>query len=437
MELDLAAVASATNGTCFGPQVQVKGVSIDSRTIQPGQLFVPISADRDGHDFIPSALANGACAYLTALSPGEGSGVVVGDTAEALLDLGHFAHSQLDVTATIAITGSVGKTSVKDLTAAALRPSLDVHATPGSFNNELGLPLTLLNAPADTDVLVLEMGARGLGQITRLTEIAPPTIGIVTAVVMAHTELFGSIDEVAQGKGELIAAVPGTGTAILNADDQRVMAMAGLTDATVVTYGFRDADVTVEDAKLGSDLCPSFTLRTPSGSTKVRLNIAGMHNASNAAAATAAALAAGANLDSIAVGLEQAQLSPSRMAVSHQDSGAVVIDDAYNANPTSMRAALDALSALPHANKVAVVGLMAELGEERELAHRQIVAYAQQRDIRLIAVGTDLYGLDAVDSWQEAAAALGDLGAHDAVLVKGSLVAGLRSLSHHLTVDKS
>ncbi|MFV1990560.1 MAG: Mur ligase family protein, partial [Acidimicrobiales bacterium] len=282
---------------------------------------------------------------------------------------------------------------------------------------------------------VLEMGSRGIGQIANLAALARPDIGVVTAVAMAHTELFGSIEEVARAKSELIAALPSTGTAVLNADDERVIAMRQMTDAQVLTYGFGSADVQVESPHLHDDLCPSFTLKTPHGSAQVNLRVAGLHNAGNAAGAAAAALAAGAGLESIVMGLQQARISPSRMAVHTQRSGAVVIDDAYNANPTSMRAALNALSALPHENKIAVLGLMAELGDEQETAHKQVARYAQSRGIRLIVVATDLYGLDAVDDWQQAAELLGELDSHDAVLVKGSFVAGLRALSDQLTSE--
>jgi UDP-N-acetylmuramoyl-tripeptide--D-alanyl-D-alanine ligase len=436
VNFDLDAVAQATSGTRSGPNLQICGASIDSRTICAGELFIPIIAERDGHDFIPAAIGNGAVAYLTSQPASDEhatSAVLVSDTSRGLMDLGAFAHRQLKATATIGVTGSVGKTSVKDLTAAALTPSHNVHANPGSFNNELGLPLTLLSAPDNTEILVLEMGARGLDQISKLAALTSPDIGVVTAVAMVHTELFGSIDEVARAKSELIAALPSTGTAVLNADDERVIAMQRITDAQVLSYGFGSADVQVENAALREDLCPSFTLKTPAGSALVKLRVAGLHNAGNAAAAAAAALATGASLESIVMGLQQARISPSRMAVHNRPSGAVVIDDAYNANPTSMRAALDALSALPHKNKVAVVGLMAELGAEERSAHEQIADYATALDIRLIVVATDLYGLEAVDDWQQAAELLGRLDAHDAVLVKGSFVAGLRALSSHLT----
>lgn len=431
MRIATSDIATAVNGSARGPEVTVDGADIDSRSIGQGQLFVPIVAERDGHDFIDKALARGAAAYLTSDPTSSGSAIQVEDTSQALLRLGKYARMKLDVP-TIAITGSVGKTSVKDLSSAALSNSLLVHSSPRSFNNELGLPLTLINAPEESNVLILEMGARGPGEITKLCEVARPDIGVVTSVAMVHTELFGTVDNVAKTKAELIACLPRTGTAVLNADDERVIAMGQSTEATVLSFGANNGDVRVEEARLDDNLCPQFWLATPWGRVQLHLKVAGLHNATNAAAAVAAGLAIGAELDSLAAGIEAAQLSPSRMAVTKLASGAIVIDDAYNANPTSMKAALDALNEVSRTNKLAVLGLMAELGPKERVAHEEIAKYAESHGIRLIAVATDLYGIKPVADWQAAADLITPLASSDAVIIKGSLVAGLQALASYL-----
>jgi UDP-N-acetylmuramoyl-tripeptide--D-alanyl-D-alanine ligase len=213
-------------GELVGPDVGIDGASIDSRTIRPGQLYAPIPAERDGHAFIPAALAAGASAYLTAKEPIGGTAIRVPDTAAALLRLGAFARDR--VGGAIGVTGSVGKTTTKDLLAGCLASTFSAAATAGSLNNELGLPLTLLNAPDGARWVVLEMGAKRVRDIERLAAVAGPDVGIVTSVAMAHVEYFGSLDGVARAKGELVAALPASGVAVLNFDDSRVRAMASL-----------------------------------------------------------------------------------------------------------------------------------------------------------------------------------------------------------------
>ncbi len=322
----------------------------------------------------------------------------------------------------VGITGSVGKTTTKDYAAAAIAVGRRVAANQRSYNNEQGLPVTVLGAADDTEVLVLEMGMRGFGEIARLCTVAPPTIGIVTAVAAAHTARLGGIDGVARAKAELVEALPQHGVAILNADDQRVRTMAALTKASTITFGeSAGADVVVDHVELDGLARPSFRLRTPWGSAPVQLRASGRHMIGNAAAAIAAAGALGVEVAAAANAITEADLSASRMALHRLPSGAVVIDDAYNANPTSMAAAFDALMAVPAVRRVAVVGLMAELDEPAE-AHRAVAARAAENGIELIAVGTDLYGVEATD---DPIAAVGELGGDAAVLVKASRVAGL------------
>jgi UDP-N-acetylmuramoyl-tripeptide--D-alanyl-D-alanine ligase len=425
-------VASATGGRLVGPDVPVDGVSTDSRHVTPGCIFVPVVAARDGHDFIDDALAAGAAAYLTSRAPTRASAIVVEDTLVALGAVGGLARSRLP-DRVVGVTGSVGKTSVKDLLAAALGSTFRIVASERSFNNELGVPLTLANATDGTEAAVIEMGARGLGHIRLLCDIAKPTIGIVTAVGHVHTELFGTIEDVARGKTELVESLPGTGTAILNADDERVLAMRSRTDASVVTFGLDRGDVTATSVALDGELRPSFRLHSPWGDADVRLEVRGHHQVGNALAAAAAGLAAGAPLDAVAHGLGTAVLSPWRMDLHRTSSGALVLNDAYNANPISMAAALRSLAALDARRRMAVLGTMAELGEVAEAEHRAVAALAVDLGIRVIALAEPRYGTEQVGDIAAAAAALGPLDDGDAVLVKGSRVAGLERLAELLT----
>lgn len=425
-------VAHAVGGSLAGPDVAVEGVSIDSRTVEPGQLFVPIVGERDGHDFIAAAVERGAAAYFTARKPdGGGTAIVVADTGEALLALGRHARSLLG-DRVVGITGSVGKTTVKDLIAAILSLRFVTAASERSFNNEIGVPLTLANAPEGTEALVIELGARGSGHIALLCEIARPTIGVVTAVGMVHTELFGSVDDVVLGKGELVEALPAGGTAVLNADDDQVAAMRDRATARVLTYGVDGAaDVTASAVRLDRDLRPSFTLQSPWGSIDLTLSVRGVHQVSNALAAAAASLAAGVDLDDVAAGLATAVLSPWRMEVGRSASGAVIINDAYNANPISVSAALRSLALVDAGRRIAFLGTMAELGAGAAEAHREIARFAASLDIRVIAVAEPMYGTELVVTIEEAAVLVGT-GAGDAVLVKGSRVAGLERLAELL-----
>lgn len=435
MIFNTAEVADIVGGSAVGAVVEIDGASIDSRSLAAGALFVPIVAERDGHDFIEAALTRGAAAYLTSGPVHGGTSIAVDDTARALTMLGVAARERLSGHV-VGVTGSVGKTSVKDLLVSAVGSVRRVHANPASFNNELGLPLTLINAPDGTEIAVLEMGARGIGHIASLCDIGHPTIGVVTRVAGAHTELFGSLEAVALGKGELVESLPADGTAILNADDHRVMGMANRTSATVLTFG-ADGDVRVVDLRIDRAMRPTFGLETPWGSAEVSLGLAGAHMATNAAAAIAAGGAAGIGLDDLVCGVEGAVPSAWRMEVGTAPSGATIINDAYNANPTSVRAALAALAATERAHRTAVLGVMAELGAEHEAEHVSVANEAAAAGVRVIAVGADDYGdrVEHVASIAEAAERLGKLGADDAVLVKGSRVAGLERLAAILLDD--
>lgn len=427
--------ALAEHGPCrvIGPDVEIDGASFDSRDLVPGQMFVALKAERDGHDFVPGAVEAGATACLvsrplTDAITSRVTQIVVPDTAAALMDAARWARGRFPAgTMAIGITGSVGKTSTKDLVAAAVSASRRTVANVRSYNNEQGLPVTILNAPIDTEVLVLEMGMRGFGQIDMLCRIARPAIGIVTRVGEAHTSMVGGLDGVARAKGELVEALPSFGAAILNADDERVLGMRSRTDARVLTYGESEvADVRIDALRIGDDGAARFIARTPSGSIDVALSVPGRHMASNAAAAVAAGVVLGIPLESVATGLATATTSPHRMRILRTRSGATILDDSYNANPTSMRAALETLARLSGRRRFAVVGVMAELDDPAR-SHREIAREASDLGVELVAVDTDLYGVDPIDL-ETAIARVAALGERDVVLVKGSRVAGLDRL---------
>jgi UDP-N-acetylmuramoyl-tripeptide--D-alanyl-D-alanine ligase len=441
MQWSTAQILDATQGTLLrggDERTRLEGVGIDSRRVHAGMLFVPVRAERDGHDFIAAALAAGAGGSLTETGRIEGGDVddravviEVADTRAALAGVGKAARDRL-AGPVVGITGSVGKTSAKDLAAATLGTRLRVAASERSFNNELGVPLTLANAPGDTNVAVVEMGARKPGHIGELCAVARPTIGVVTAVAASHTETFGSVDAVAEAKGELIRSLPASGTAILNGDDPRVAAMAACSAARVLLWsaeGRPGADVTAHDVRIDDQLRASFVLRSPWGSVPVALDVRGVHQVGNALAAAAVALCCGVDLDGVSTGLARGQVSPWRMEVRHTPDGGLVINDAYNANPASMAAALRSLAALGVDRKVAVLGPMAELGDDETDQHHRVAAMAAELGIEVVAVATDLYGLAPAEDLDAAAARVGTVGPGTAVLVKGSRVAGLERLA--------
>jgi UDP-N-acetylmuramoyl-tripeptide--D-alanyl-D-alanine ligase len=433
-------VARITGGEVFGRPSEVDGASIDSRVIVAGQLFVPVVAERDGHDFIGDAVAAGAGAYLTAGPIEAGTAIRVPETTAALASLGAASRDRLG-DRVVGVTGSVGKTSLKDLLAAIAGSVWRTSASVGSFNNELGVPLTLCNAPDDTECAVIEMGARGTGHIADLCAIARPTVGVVTAVAGVHLELFRTIEEVAAAKSELVASLPASGTAVLNADDERVVAMASATAATVLTFGIDAGEVRAAHVTLDEHLHSRFELRSPWGSVRVHLPVAGRHQVTNALGAAAAALSLGAPLDAVAEGLGGARLSAMRMDLITAPEGFRVLDDAYNASPTSVEAALRSLVDLVAERRFAVLGTMAELGEEADRHHHDVAMLAAELGIELVTVGEPRYrveGPDAVGDVTAAVARLRELGLGDGdvVLVKGSRSAGLERVVEGLLGER-
>lgn len=434
----------------------VEGLSIDSRLVEPGQLFAALRGGRDGHDFVPAARERGAGAALTERVVDDGPTIVVEDVPEALARLARLARNRIRGPV-VGITGSVGKTTAKDLLAAALRTTYVTAASERSFNNELGVPLTLANAPASTEATVIEMGARGHGHIALLCSMAHPNVGLVTAVHAVHTELMGGLDDIARAKSELVESLPPDGLAVLNADDHRVAAMGGRTEAQVIGFGTSpEADVRAVQVDVDEELRARFRLESPWATLQVRLGARGVHNVHNALGAAAVALWAGVDPDAVAEGLAVPPESPLRMELHRCSGSRLVLNDSYNAGPSSVEAALLALGELPAQRRVAVLGPMAELGEREAADHARIAELAAELEVALVAVGTTLYGgvcddgsvsvgtgcvrleLPALDGPGSAAATVeaieseGLVGEGTAVLVKGSRVAGLEAVAHEL-----
>ena len=401
IELTLAGVARAVGGTLHGDgSARVSGrVTVDSRTLGAGDLFVALPGERvDGQDFLPEAARAGAAGALVARADDALPCVVVADPLAGLGRLAADVHARLTAGGlrTVGLTGSSGKTSTKDLLGQVLAGAGATVSPPGSYNNDIGLPLTVLDADDRTAYLVLEMGARGPGHIARLCALAPPQVGVVLNVGSAHLGEFGSADGVAQAKGELVEALPAGGTAVLNADDPRVLGMAARTRARVVTTGRRgDADVRAADVVLDEQARARFTLAAAGERVPVALQVVGEHQVANALSAAAAALALGMAPAGVAAGLSAATpRSRWRMEVTRRPDGVTVVNDAYNANPESMRAALAALVGLPGRRRIAVLGGMAELGPGAPAEHERLGRDAAAADLDVIlAVGPDAVGI--------------------------------------------
>ena len=399
--LTLAEVAELTAGALTGPDgARVTGrVTLDSRTVAPGDLFVAIVGERvDGHDFLGAAAAAGAVAALGTRADDAMPTVVVDDPVAALGRLASGVHARLTAGGlrTLGITGSSGKTSTKDLLGQVLAAAGPTVSPPGSYNNDIGLPLTVLDADEATRFLVLEMGSRGPGHITRLCRVARPQIGVVLNVGSAHLGEFGSADGIAQAKGELVEALPADGTAVLNADDPRVLGMASRTTAAVLTTGRGTAaDVRAAEVTLDDSARARFTLVAEGEQHPVALQVVGEHQVANALSAAGAALAAGLPSPRVAEALSAAgPRSRWRMEVDRRADGVTVVNDAYNANPESMRAALAALTGLPADRRIAVLGGMGELGPDAPAEHERLGRDAAAAGVELIvAVGPDAVGI--------------------------------------------
>ena len=443
----LGEVAEATGGRLADadPDVVVAGVQVDSRKLEAGELFVALPGSRtDGSLFAAAAAEAGAAATLAKEGTVfAGPRVEVADPLAALAALGTAVRDRSAATV-VALTGSNGKTTTKDLLAAVLSTRLITVANQASFNNEVGLPLTLTRIDQGTQAVVVEMGARGPGHIAALARLARPTVGVVLNVGESHLGMFGSREAIAKAKGELVEALPADGTAVLNADDPQVAAMADRTVARVVGFGQGpEAEVRAERVELDGDGRARFLLRTPAGTAPVTLPAPGEHLVGCALAAAAAGSVLGIGPDDAAAGLATARLSPMRMEVRRRPDGLTVVNDAYNANPSSTAAALKTLAALARdgGRTIAVLGEMAELGPAAAAEHDRIGRLATRLGIdRLVGVGE--LGRVMVNAarlegmWPEEAEAVADpdaalallspaLGPADVVLVKASRVVAL------------
>ena len=436
-----------------GDDVEVTSVSTDSRAGVPGSLFVALAGERtDGHRFVDDAFRSGAAAALVHEGGAPGPLVRVRSTGDALMRLAADERSRMDA-AVVGITGANGKTSTKDLAHAVVATRYRAHASPGSFNNEVGLPLTLLGAPPETEVIVAEMGARRLGDVKLLCGIARPEVVVVTNVGVAHMEIFGSWASIVEASAEPVEALDENGTAILNTDDPVVAGMGERCAGAVVTFGAMagsGADVRAEDVTLGGDGAASFRLVTGDRSVDVTLALPGEHMVSNALAAAAVGLQLGVPLEELAGALASARISRWRMEACVTETGVRVLNDAYNANPESTAAALRTARWIAGADSrlIAVLGEMAELGSIAETEHDRVGELAARiRVDRLITVGEaarpiaraavrEGMATSDVASYDHVSDALADVRRSarpgDLVLCKGSRVAGLERIAEAL-----
>lgn len=466
MKIALSEAAGVVGGEMRGQAGMLTGVSIDSRTVRPGDLFVALRGEMlDGHDFVADAFAHGAGAALVARpveaggGAGAGAQVVVEDPVAALTALAAHVRDTVDPFV-VGVTGSVGKTTTKDLIAAVLRRRFRTVASLRSFNNDLGVPLTLLAADPGTEVVVCEMGARGPGHIAALCRYVRPHVGVVTNVGVTHYSEFGSREAIAAEKGQLVRALPDTGAAVLNADDPVVAAMAELSAGQVVTYGVsKGALVGAEQVQWDRLGRPELHLRAGDERAWASLRVSGRHQVPNALAAAAAGIALGVPLEQCARGLAEAAVSPWRMEV-HEGvrfgtGEIVVVNDAYNASPASMASALETCADMAPAGSgggrlIAVLGMMAELGDLAPAEHERVGALAAALAAGIVVVGeraagiaqgARAAGLDAVqlvDGVGDVPAALDRTGLQDGdvVLVKASRVAGLEAVAEMLVRER-
>jgi UDP-N-acetylmuramoyl-tripeptide--D-alanyl-D-alanine ligase len=450
MMLRLSEAAQAVNGRVIGADVAFEAVSSDSRAIQPGDLFVALRGERlDGHDFVADCLQRGAAAAMvdTAWQAGAPAPLLaVEDTRIALGTLASFWRGKFDIPIA-AVTGSNGKTTVKEMLAAILRANCRedaVLATQGNLNNDIGLPLTLFKLRTTHRYAVIEMGMNHPGEISYLTRLAKPTVALVNNALQAHLEGLGSVEAVAHAKGEIFEGLASDGMAIVNADDPFAPLWKQLAaPRKIMTFGLHvGADVSA-DYRLEDD-GSAIALKTPNGTAALRLPVSGVHNVRNALAASAAALAMGAPLDAVVAGLQAYGGVKGRLQRKPGKQGATIIDDTYNANPASMRAAIDVLAAC-RGQRVLVLGDMGELGADAVGLHREIGAYAKAAGLDTLLVLGDLsremaagFGNGAqhfVTPENLAGALVQQLSADTTVLVKGSRFMRMERVVNLLLAD--
>ncbi len=463
LEATAGRLASWTKGELIGGflTAKVSGVSVDSRSIKPGELFVPLKGEnRDGHDYILSAVEAGASGFLTERSTREVAramsigafAIRVDDSLDALQRMAREYGKTLNATV-VGITGSTGKTTAREMTASVLRKRFDVVSSAKNYNNEIGLPLTILGCEPGTEIIVAEMAMRGAGQIARLAEIARPRVGLVTGVGRAHLELLGTEEAIAEAKAELLRSLPSDGIAVLNADNPWTPFLAESTSADVITFGVRAGDLKAERIRTDALGRPSFELVGRDISQEVRLSSPGRHNVYNALAAAAIALAFGLDPVEIAAGLAEAKVPEMRMEIMTTTDGVILLNDAYNANPDSMSAGLAALFDLEvTGRRIAVLGDMLELGSAAEECHLAVGKEAADKGVqllvtvgelgKLIAEGAKRAGLDGAgiasfDSASDAGKYLAEkVRGGDAVLIKGSRGVGLERAAEALLRER-
>lgn len=458
IDMTIAEVADAVHGTLDAvqdPDATVTGsVEVDSRAVGPGGLFVARRGEHaDGHDFASAAVEAGATVVIAERRVGVPA-VVVDDAERALGRLARAVVDRLPELTVVAVTGSSGKTTTKDMLAQVLELCGPVVAPPGSYNTEVGVPLSTLRATADTRILISEMGARGVGHITYLCGITPPDVGIVLNVGSAHVGEFGDRETIARAKSELVEAVHGDGAVVLNGDDALVRRMAEQATAPVLMVGESvHADVRAENVLVGTDGRANFDLVTPSGTAAVTLGFVGEHHVANALAVAGAAHTLGIEAARIAERLSAATpQSRWRMEVTERPDGVTIINDAYNANPESVRAALKSLAIIGRGRRtVAVLGEMLELGDTAVAEHDAIGRLAVRLNVSLLVVvgpgaAAMHQGAQLEGSWDGESVQVVDVdAAHallvdtvrpgDVVLVKSSRDAGLRFLGDRLAAD--
>jgi UDP-N-acetylmuramoyl-tripeptide--D-alanyl-D-alanine ligase len=456
--MSLMEAVLATGGTAVGGNPRIEGVSTDTRTLASGELFIALKGENfDGHEFLDAAAERGAAAVMVSAEWAEGRtlglpALVVADTRLALGALGAWWRSRFDIPL-IGVTGSNGKTTVKEMIASILRAQaqadgydaeLAVLATAGNLNNDIGLPLMLLRLHASHRAAVIEMGMNHPGEIAYLTRLAQPTVALVNNAQRAHLAGLGGVAEVARAKGEIFDGLREGGTAVINADDP----FAGLwremnAGRRVLAFGLdQPADVRgrAELKALGSVL----SIDAPQGAVEATLRVPGVHNARNALAAAAAALAAGASPAAVSAGLTSFRGVKGRLQIRPATGGAVLIDDSYNANPDSVRAAIDVLAATP-GRKILVLGDMGEIGGQAGQFHDEVGGYAKSQGVdQLFALGEQSElasrnfgaGGQHFDSVEALLAVLApQLDGDTAVLVKGSRFMRMERVADAVATD--
>ncbi len=448
----LARFAHDCGGALRGEDRPFTGVSIDTRTLQVGELFVALRGPRfDGAQFLSAALERGAAGVvLEREQPLAAAQIVVPDTLQALQRAARVRRTAAPIPV-VGVAGSNGKTTTKEMTAAILRQRGECLATRGNLNNHIGVPLTLLRLEPEHRGAVIEMGANRAGEVTELVRIARPTVGLITNAGAEHLEGFGTLEGVARAEGEAVAGLEPAATAVLNADDPFLDLWRGMTVARCVTFGFAPA-ASFHAGELHSSLASEgfrtrFTLTCALGAAPIELHFGGRHNVLNALAAAAAAASAGASLAQIAAGLAAVRPVSGRLQPKQTDGGAWILDDSYNANPSSVRCGIEVLASLPE-RRWLVLGDMAELGEFAEKSHVQIGAFAREHGIErlyatgpLAALAVERFGAGArwfpeAEALIEALrAALGEAGPGVCVLVKGSRINRLERVVAALVGD--